>query len=63
MRRTITFKWKQQKNYYIFKFIHDKFTAAVESRFIVHDINLQRWALQAQEEIGNLNPIFKASHN
>ncbi|XP_071572277.1 uncharacterized protein [Temnothorax nylanderi] len=28
---------------------------------MVHDIDLKRWALQAQKEIGNLNPIFKAS--
>lgn len=30
---------------------------------MVHDIDIKRWALQAQEEIGNLNPIFKASHS
>ncbi|KYN16345.1 hypothetical protein ALC57_11399 [Trachymyrmex cornetzi] len=29
---------------------HNKFTAAVASGFIVHDIDLQRWALQAQEK-------------
>ncbi|XP_071641522.1 uncharacterized protein [Temnothorax longispinosus] len=28
---------------------------------MVHDIDLKRWALQAQKEIENLNPIFKAS--
>lgn len=52
-----------EKLSYISKFTHDKFTAAVESGFMVHDIDLKRWALQAQEEIGNLNPIFKASHS
>ena len=31
-----------EKLSYISKFIHDKFTTAVESRFIVHDIDLQR---------------------
>ena len=40
-----------EKLCYISKFIHDEFTAAVELGFIVHDIDLQRWALQAQEEI------------
>jgi len=30
---------------------------------MVHDIDIKRWTLQAQEEIGNLNPIFKASHS
>jgi len=48
---------------YIFKFTYDKFTAAVESGFMVHDIDIKRWALQAQEEIGNLNAIFKATHS
>ena len=49
---------------YIFKFTHNKFTAAIKSGFIVHDIDLHRFrALQAQEEIGNLNLIFKASHD
>jgi len=42
-----------EKLFYTSKFTHAyKFTTAVESRFIVH-INLQRWASQAQEEIGN----------
>jgi len=31
-----------EKLSYISKFTHDKFTAAVESRFIFHDIKLQR---------------------
>jgi len=31
-----------EKLSYISKFTHDKFTAVVESRFIVHDINLLR---------------------
>jgi len=48
---------------YISKFTYDKFTAAVESGFMVHDIDIKRWALQAQEEIGNLNPIFQASYS
>jgi len=52
---------RREKFSYISKFTHDKFTAAVESGFMIHDIDLKRWALQAQEEIGNLNPIFKAS--
>lgn len=52
-----------EKLSHISKFTHDKFTAAVESGFMVHDIDLKRWALQAQKEIGNLNPIFKASHS
>ncbi|XP_071581536.1 uncharacterized protein [Temnothorax nylanderi] len=46
---------------YISQVTHDKFTTAVESGFMVHNIDLKRWALQAQKEIGNLNPIFKAS--
>lgn len=54
---------RMEKLSYISKFTHDKFTAAVELGFMVHDIDLKRWALQAQEEIGNLNPIFVASHS
>ncbi|KYN09370.1 hypothetical protein ALC57_18528, partial [Trachymyrmex cornetzi] len=34
-----------EKLSYISKFTHNKFTAAVESGFIVHDIDLPRWAL------------------
>jgi len=42
MGRTITFRNRIEKLSYISKFIHDKFTAAVESGFIVHEIDLQR---------------------
>jgi len=35
-----------EKLFCISKFTHDKFITAVESRFIVHDIDFQRWALQ-----------------
>ena len=43
-------RWEEQlhsggsieKLSYISKFTHDKFTAVVKSRFIVHDIDLQR---------------------
>jgi len=52
-----------EKLSYISKFTHDKFTAAIELEFMVHDIDLKIWALQAQEEIRNLNPIFEASHS
>ena len=45
-------RWKEQsgrnrieKLSYISKFIHNKFTAAVESEFMVHDIDLKRWIL------------------
>lgn len=63
-------RWKEQllaggtrteKLSFISKFTHDKFTAAIDSGLTVHDIDIKRWALQAQNIIGELNPLFKAS--
>lgn len=36
---------------------------AIDAGVIVHDIDLQKWALQAQKEIGHEDVRFKASHN
>ena len=47
---------------YISKFTHDKFIAAIESGFIVHYRSKVGFT-KIQEEIGNINPIFKASHS
>jgi len=41
-RKCILYLQDIEKLSYISKFIHDKFIAAVESGFIVHDIDLQR---------------------
>jgi len=64
-RTIIIFKWKYRtkKLSYISKFIHNKFTTAIESEFIIYDIDLQRWTLQIlQEKIGNLNPTIYLKH-
>lgn len=45
----------------ISKITHDKFTAALQARLIIHDVDIRRWALEAQKEIGNLDPVFQAS--
>lgn len=37
--------------------------AAVDAGFIVHDIDLQKWALQAKKEIGHEDIRFKASRD
>lgn len=37
--------------------------AAVDAGFIVHDIDLQKWALQAQKEIDHEDIRFKPSRN
>ena len=62
-------QWEEQlqeiveKLSYISKFIHNKFTTAIESEFIIYDIDLQRWTLQIlQEKIGNLNPTIYLKH-
>jgi len=41
-RTIIIFKWKYrtEKLSYISKFIHNKFTTAIESEFIIYDIDL-----------------------
>lgn len=36
---------------------------ALDAGVIIHDIDLQKWALQAQKEIGFNDVRFKASHN
>jgi len=51
-----------EKLSYISKFIHNKFTTAIESGFIVHRFTKMDF-IKAQEEIGNLNSIFKTSHS
>jgi hypothetical protein len=39
------------------------FRDAIEAGLIVHDVDLQKWALKAQKEIGLENMRFKASKN
>lgn len=45
----------------ICSFVLENFKAAVESGHIIHDEDLQKWALQAQKEIGHEDCRFKAS--
>lgn len=50
-----------EKLSHISKVTHDKFNVAIQAELIIHDVDIRRWALEAQREIGNLNPVFKAS--
>jgi hypothetical protein len=50
-----------EKLHRIGHYVLENFKNSIEAGIIVHDINLRRWALQAQEEIGNTDIRFKAS--
>jgi hypothetical protein len=45
----------------ICSFVLENFKAAVDAGHIIHDIDLQKWALQAQKDIGHEDFRFKAS--
>ncbi|XP_067208309.1 uncharacterized protein [Linepithema humile] len=50
-----------EKLSHISKATHDKFNVAVQTGLIIHDVDIKRWALEAQREIGDLDPVFQAS--
>jgi len=43
---------------YIFKFTHNKFTAAIKSGFIVHDIDLHRFGLYKLKKDRKFKPYI-----
>lgn len=53
----------KEKLHRISEYVLKNLQTAVNAGHIIHDIDLQKWALQAQKEIGHEDVRFKASHH